>query len=795
MNSPTLLLRAALASSMSLLVSSTFATAAEEPGSLVAYIANAGNNNVQVVDVGSGATLNKLYTGTGPWRLTLTPDKKRLLVQNWYAETTAVVDLATHKIETVLPVRGPLIFDPAGKEMLAYSWPAAQFQSYDGKTFKPLTNKGTEDKSVYDMVLWKGQMAKGQYDPITKVGRKVFEHVLIADVDSKALSRAIRSGISPAKLVVDPSGDFLLTANFDDRMISVLNEYGDGRSITLAPGPRDIVFNKGGKQMIVIAWERHSAESDIFTLDTDFKERPWPKFTAHNAKHMRGGFVDAEMGADGLLYILDRPGNRLLAINPDTLAEVKSIPTGNEPVSFVLRQVSGSQYQKLTRKTADRKLVEDIFAKLKAKSKPFKDAAFTEAMTHAVIDEAAEKPKQDKNDKAKKDDKAAAKDKNPPKAKVINSVVKTQLMIPDAIRQETESGLIRIAEGGRSMAVTKEGRFADAPRQELLHVLYAAPGLSVDEIIRQLAGDVPGSPFLRNGIAVDVVNTVQEDGHKFYVIGTGKRGDPVSQLWIDAESGLPLSLVEQYPIIRSKNPHGDDDDKGFQGITETKLRYREISGRTFPVQLDRFIDGERIGLVSISNIVFDQNPNPAIFNLAALGNMAKPAQQPLASDKAAATGPGLGVAGQGNAHIDAPLADHVAYNTSPPTSGPHTAYLADWGVHKIPVPQEVQVHNLEDGGVMLQYACATPCDELVQQLEALTAKYDRLIVAPYPLMATKIALTAWQRIETLDDFDEKRITAFIEAYIGKDHHLPGGEPSSGDSDPYALPPMHPRIEK
>ena len=140
--------------------------------------------------------------------------------------------------------------------------------------------------------------------------------------------------------------------------------------------------------------------------------------------------------------------------------------------------------------------------------------------------------------------------------------------------------------------------------------------------------------------------------------------------------------------------------------------------------------------------------------------------------------------------------DPGEYSTNPPTSGPHTPYLADWGVHKIPVPLEIQVHNLEDGGVMVQYACEKPCDELVKQLEALAAKHDRLIVAPYPLMNSKIALTAWQRIETLDSFDEKRINDFIQAYIGKDHHLPGGEPSSdGSTDPFALPPMHPQIKE
>jgi hypothetical protein len=37
-------------------------------------------------------------------------------------------------------------------------------------------------------------------------------------------------------------------------------------------------------------------------------------------------------------------------------------------------------------------------------------------------------------------------------------------------------------------------------------------------------------------------------------------------------------------------------------------------------------------------------------------------------------------------------------------------------------------------------------------------------------MKPKIALTAWTRIDTLEAFDEARVTRFIETYRGIDHH-------------------------
>jgi hypothetical protein len=40
-------------------------------------------------------------------------------------------------------------------------------------------------------------------------------------------------------------------------------------------------------------------------------------------------------------------------------------------------------------------------------------------------------------------------------------------------------------------------------------------------------------------------------------------------------------------------------------------------------------------------------------------------------------------------------------------------------------------------------------------------------------MGAKIAVTAWTRILKMDEVDEQRIRAFIDKYIGIDHHVAG----------------------
>jgi hypothetical protein len=132
--------------------------------------------------------------------------------------------------------------------------------------------------------------------------------------------------------------------------------------------------------------------------------------------------------------------------------------------------------------------------------------------------------------------------------------------------------------------------------------------------------------------------------------------------------------------------------------------------------------------------------------------------------------PGEIVPSLGNQHINQPET-YDNYNSTPPTSGPHWGQLAPWGASDQPIPNELQIHNLEDGGVGVQYNCPDGCPELVAQLEAIVIQYpDRVFMAPYPDMEPPIALTAWNRIDSLDEFDETRIEAFIRAYRGIDHH-------------------------
>ncbi|MBA3530476.1 MAG: DUF3105 domain-containing protein [Ardenticatenales bacterium] len=152
--------------------------------------------------------------------------------------------------------------------------------------------------------------------------------------------------------------------------------------------------------------------------------------------------------------------------------------------------------------------------------------------------------------------------------------------------------------------------------------------------------------------------------------------------------------------------------------------------------------------------------------------------------------PGEALPDLGNLHVE-PGAPHAPYNSNPPTSGPHFGNLANWGEHSESIADELQIHNLEDGGVIVHYNCPESCPDLVEQLreaigQAFGGSFEEAqrrsaldvrdpqashwILVPRPDMDTQIALTAWTRIDKLDAFDQERIVTFLRQFEGIDHH-------------------------
>jgi hypothetical protein len=93
-------------------------------------------------------------------------------------------------------------------------------------------------------------------------------------------------------------------------------------------------------------------------------------------------------------------------------------------------------------------------------------------------------------------------------------------------------------------------------------------------------------------------------------------------------------------------------------------------------------------------------------------------------------------------HINNPNAN-VDYNSFPPSSGPHYAQPAPWGIYPDSIKQTILVHNLEHGGIVIQYGTGVGKDD-VQKIQSLYQDDPYgLVVDPYAKLGNKIAATAW----------------------------------------------------
>lgn len=152
--------------------------------------------------------------------------------------------------------------------------------------------------------------------------------------------------------------------------------------------------------------------------------------------------------------------------------------------------------------------------------------------------------------------------------------------------------------------------------------------------------------------------------------------------------------------------------------------------------------------------------------------------------------PGVEFPSQGNIHLAALDEPHPPYNSSPPSSGWHMGFLAEWGVSEEPLPPELYIHNLEDRGIVLAYNCPDGCDDLQADLtDFVETEGGSLVLTPYEDSIVdpdgqqyRAAAVAWKRVFYFDQFDEStrgEIETFISLYEGIDHHAgSGGENAS-----------------
>lgn len=116
---------------------------------------------------------------------------------------------------------------------------------------------------------------------------------------------------------------------------------------------------------------------------------------------------------------------------------------------------------------------------------------------------------------------------------------------------------------------------------------------------------------------------------------------------------------------------------------------------------------------------------------------------------------------EGAGHI-AKGKDHLAYKSNPPTSGPHWLGTVGAGIKNEPVPDELVLHSMEHGAVVLWYREDLPESDVGKIKSAFQNASGKKIMLPRKDLDVPVALTSWGYLLKLETIDEEKIKEFIE---------------------------------
>ena len=105
---------------------------------------------------------------------------------------------------------------------------------------------------------------------------------------------------------------------------------------------------------------------------------------------------------------------------------------------------------------------------------------------------------------------------------------------------------------------------------------------------------------------------------------------------------------------------------------------------------------------------------------------------------------------------------HPAYKSNPPTSGPHWAGVAGPGIKDEPVPDELVLHSMEHGAVVVWYKEGLEQNEVDKIISAFQSASGKKIMLARKDLDVPVALTSWGYLLKLQTVDEAKIKEFIE---------------------------------
>jgi len=135
----------------------------------------------------------------------------------------------------------------------------------------------------------------------------------------------------------------------------------------------------------------------------------------------------------------------------------------------------------------------------------------------------------------------------------------------------------------------------------------------------------------------------------------------------------------------------------------------------------------------------------------------------------------VGLQGPAARHLEP--GEPLPQQSQPPSSGPHYASRAAYGVSTVPIDPGNWIHVLEHGGIVVLYRCEAPdaCSEVARQLDeqvyapARNGRFGerKLTITPYQEMTVPIMAISWGRVLEQDAIDPAQLLAFYDRFLDR----------------------------
>lgn len=118
--------------------------------------------------------------------------------------------------------------------------------------------------------------------------------------------------------------------------------------------------------------------------------------------------------------------------------------------------------------------------------------------------------------------------------------------------------------------------------------------------------------------------------------------------------------------------------------------------------------------------------------------------------------------------VDAILLGEAAppeYSSVPATSGTHAALVAPCGIYREEIPEMFVVHTLEHGAVVVYYNPDEVGEATLAEVEEVARTMStHIVVAPYSIMPTPVALVAWGQLAARPSLEVEEVRSFWGEY-------------------------------